>query len=385
MLIKSTFRKNLYKIIGNVSRWSQSMDQPILCALVALFCFSILLVTAASSAAAGRIGVNEYFFMIRQVVYLAIASVIITFASMLDKKIIRRLSVIGFLINIGLLLLVKLYGYEIKGAKRWINLFGLSMQPSEFIKPFFFVLSGWILSVKFEAKFFPAVTISTCLYLLMAIFLITQPDIGMLRLISISWFLQIFVSGIPWIMIIVMAAFGLSGIWLAYTFLPHVTHRIDTFLFGDISNNYQLSKSILAYKKGGMYGLGPGEGVIKHSLPDSHTDFIFAVAGEEFGSITCMVIACIFGFIVIRTLILMIKEEDPYVIIATVGIISQFAIQAIINMSVTLNLMPTKGMTLPLISYGGSSIISIAIDMGIILSFTRKKINPYKYDLLKSL
>jgi cell division protein FtsW len=385
VLIKSTFRKNLYKIIGNVSRWSQSMDQPILCALVALFCFSILLVTAASSAAAGRIGVNEYFFMIRQVVYLAIASVIITFASMLDKKIIRRLSVIGFLINIGLLLLVKLYGYEIKGAKRWINLFGLSMQPSEFIKPFFFVLSGWILSVKFEAKFFPAVTISTCLYLLMAIFLITQPDIGMLRLISISWFLQIFVSGIPWIMIIVMAAFGLSGIWLAYTFLPHVTHRIDTFLFGDISNNYQLSKSILAYKKGGMYGLGPGEGVIKHSLPDSHTDFIFAVAGEEFGSITCMVIACIFGFIVIRTLILMIKEEDPYVIIATVGIISQFAIQAIINMSVTLNLMPTKGMTLPLISYGGSSIISIAIDMGIILSFTRKKINPYKYDLLKSL
>jgi cell division protein FtsW len=383
--MKSNFRKSFHKTTAAVLRWWQSMDQSILCALIVLFCFGILLVTAASSAAAGRIGVNEYFFIIRQIIYLAIASVVIIFTSMLDKKLIRRLALIGFIANIALLVLVKFYGYEIKGAKRWINLFGISIQPSEFIKPFFFVLSGWILSTKFENFDFPGVSISLFLYLIIALLLLIQPDVGMLILISSSFLIQVFVSGMPLLIIALMMIVGSFSIWLAYTFLPHVAHRINTFMTGDVSNNYQVSKSLLAYEKGGITGLGPGEGVIKHSLPDSHTDFIFAVAGEEFGSITCMLLAIIFGFIVIRTLVLMIKEEDYYVVLSSVGIISGFAIQSIINMSVTLNLMPTKGMTLPFISYGGSSMIAMAINMGIILSFTRKKINPYKYDFLKSL
>lgn len=360
------------------------MDQSILGALIALFCFSILLVTAASPASAGRIGVNEYFFIIRQIVYLAAASLVIIATSMLDKKTIRRFSVLGFLGSIMLLILVKFYGYEIKGAKRWINLFGISLQPSEFVKPFFFVLSGWILSIKFENRAFPAVLISTLLYLIVAALLLIQPDIGMLILISGSWLIQIFISGMPLLVICLAALLGGFSILAAYKFLPHVAHRIDTFLAGDISNNYQVSKSLLAYKRGGIQGLGPGEGVVKHTLPDSHTDFIFAVAGEEFGSITCMVIALVFAFIVIRTLILMVRQEDYYVTLSTVGIISQFALQSIINMSVTLNLMPTKGMTLPFISYGGSSIIAMAINMGFILSFTRKNINPHKYNLFKS-
>jgi cell division protein FtsW len=367
--------------MGAFVRWWQSMDQGILCALVALFCFGILLVTAASPAASGRIGVNEYFFIIRQIAYSTCAVFCIAFVSMLDKKAIRRLAVAGFIVNVILLILVKFYGNEIKGAKRWINILGISSQPSEFMKPFFFVVSGWILSIKFDNRSFPSVLVSVVLYAIVGILLLIQPDVGMLILISSSWLMQVFVAGMPLIIVFGMMLFSFAGIWLAYMFLPHVAHRINVFLAGDISNNYQVSKSLLAYEKGGLQGLGPGEGVIKHSLPDSHTDFIFAVAGEEFGSITCVIIALVFAFIVVRTLFLIAKEDDYYVTLSSVGIISGFAIQSIINMSVTLNLMPTKGMTLPFISYGGSSIIAMAINMGIILSFTRKKINPYKYDL----
>lgn len=381
----NSFRLSLFRLRAALSRWWNSADQGILYALVALFSFGILLLTAASPAAAGRIGVSEYFFITRQLVFLLIAIVCMAITSMLDKKSIRRLAVLGFFINILLLILVKLYGYEIKGARRWINLLGISVQPSEFIKPCFFVLSGWILSVKFDNKYFPSVAISSILYALVALLLVIQPDIGMLLLISASWMIQVFVSGMPIIAVALAVILGSVALWAAYIFLPHVAHRINTFLSGDISNNYQVSKSILAYEKGGLVGLGPGEGIVKHSLPDSHTDFIFAVAGEEFGSITCMFISFIFAFIVIRTLILLTKEDDHYVVLSAIGIISAFAIQAIINMSVTLNLMPTKGMTLPFISYGGSSLVAMAINMGIIISFTRKKVNKYKYNFLEPL
>ena len=381
----NSFRLSLFKLRAALARWWNSADQGILYALVALFSFGILLLTAASPAAAGRIGVSEYFFITRQLIFLLIAIVCMAITSMLDKKSIRRLAVLGFFINIVLLILVKLYGYEIKGARRWINLLGISVQPSEFIKPCFFVLSGWILSVKFDNKYFPSIAISSILYALVAFLLVIQPDIGMLLLISASWMIQVFVSGMPIIAVMAVIVLGSLALWVAYIFLPHVAHRINTFLSGDISNNYQVSKSILAYEKGGLVGLGPGEGIVKHSLPDSHTDFIFAVAGEEFGSITCMFISFIFAFIVIRTLILLTKEDDHYVVLSALGIISAFAIQAIINMSVTLNLMPTKGMTLPFISYGGSSLVAMAINMGIIISFTRKKVNRYKYNFLEPL
>jgi cell division protein FtsW len=380
--MKFSARKYLYKTQSHLINWWHSMDQGILYALFCLFCFSILLVTAASPAAAGRIGLGQYFFITRQLMYLSLASIIIISASMLDKKTIRRFSVAGFLISAALLMVVKFYGFEIKGAKRWISIFGISIQPSEFIKPFFLVLSGWILSIKFEDLSFPAVLISSVLYLIVAFLLVIQPDIGMLILTSVSWILQVFISGMPLMIAFIIMLLAAGGAFLAYTFLPHVAHRINTFMISDISNNYQVSKSLLAYEKGGIRGMGPGEGIIKYSLPDSHTDFIFAVAGEEFGSVTCAIISMIFCFIVIKTLIVTIKQDDYYIALASSGIISQFALQAIINISVTLNLIPTKGMTLPFISYGGSSIIAMSINMGIILSFTRKKIQPYKYSLV---
>ena len=375
----------IYKFHSAIVRRIKSTDSGILYSLVALIIFGVLLLTAASPGASARIGVSENFFITRQIMFLLLATVCMTVISMLDRVTIRRLALLGFIFNVLLLVVVKFYGYEIKGAKRWINILGVSLQPSEFIKPFFFVLSGWVLSVKFDNNSFPAVTISFVLYILVALLLLIQPDIGMLLLISSSWMIQIFVCGMPFLVLAISGVVALCAIWLSYIFLPHVAHRINSFLSGDISNNYQVSKSILAYEKGGLGGLGPGEGVIKHSLPDSHTDFIFAVAGEEFGSITCIIIVCLFAFIISRVLFLMTKENDQYVVLSSLGIICSFAMQAVINISVTLNLMPTKGMTLPFISYGGSSMIAMAINMGIILSFTRKKVNPYKYDILKSL
>lgn len=378
-------RIQYHKVVGQFINWWQSMDQGILYGLIALFCFGILLITAASPAAAGRIGVGEYFFITKQIVYLTVAILLIAFISMLDKKSIRRLALLGFLINLCLLIIVKFYGYEIKGAKRWINLLGISIQPSELIKPFFYVLSGWILSIKFDDKNCPAISVSFILYLLVASLILVQPDIGMLSLISASWLLQIFVAGMPIILaigIIILAGVCIS---IAYFCLPHVAHRINVFIAGDITNNYQVSKSLLAYESGGMHGLGPGQGVIKHSLPDSHTDFIFAVAGEEFGSLVCIVVSIIFAFIVVRTLVLISKTDDHYMVLSSVGIIAGFALQAIINIAVTLNLVPTKGMTLPFISYGGSSIIAMAINMGIIINFTKKKIDIYRYNIFKFL
>lgn len=372
-------RRIFYKLNYFLSNWWQSVDQTILWSLALLFCFGMILVTAASPAIAGRIGIDKSFFIIRQGIYLSLAAIIIIFISMASPITIRRVAILGFCVSIILLLAVKFFGYEIKGAKRWINLLGISIQPSEFTKPFFFILTGWILSVKFEQETFPSVRVTSIFYLIIALFLVTQPDIGTLILVSASYLVQLFIAGMPIAIIALLMLVSICGLLLAYTFLPHVANRINTFLGSDISNNYQITKSLLAYEKGGIFGLGPAEGIVKYSLPDSHTDFIFAVAAEEFGIIACVIISLIFCAIALRSLLLILKKNDHYIMLSGVGLVTQFVLQAMINMSVTLNLVPTKGMTLPFISYGGSSILAMAISMGVILSFTRKKPKLYTY------
>jgi len=275
---------------------------------------------------------------------------------------------------------VKFYGYEVKGAVRWINLGGFSMQPSEFIKPFFAVVVGWILSLKFEDEF-PSFLLCSFLYIIIAALLITQPDFGMLVMITAIFGIQVFIAGMPifWIMLaIISSAFGVTA---AYFLLPHVTKRINSFLDPENSENYQVSKSIAAFEHGGLYGRGPGEGAIKQILPDSHTDFIFAVAGEEFGAIICIIVIFTFAFIVVRSLLKLINEEDKFTQFAATGIVAQFGLQSIINIGVTLNVLPTKGMTLPFISYGGSSTLAIAIAMGMLLGFTRTRASLEKYKI----
>ncbi|RYE06564.1 MAG: putative lipid II flippase FtsW [Rickettsiaceae bacterium] len=363
-----------------VGRWWRSVDQHIIIALIILFGFSLILVTTSSPSVASRIGLEEHYFSSRQIFYLILAISLVIIFSSISKEWLKIFSIMGFFGSTVLLILVKFYGYEVKGAVRWINIVGFSMQPSEFIKPFFAVVTGWILSLKFEDDF-PSFCVCLVLYLVIAGLLITQPDFGMLVIITAIFGIQLFIAGMPmfWILLAtVSSTFGLAG---AYFLLPHVTKRIDSFIDPKGSENYQVNKSLAAFEHGGMYGRGPGEGAIKQVLPDSHTDFIFAVAGEEFGGLICIAIICTFAFIVIKCLLKLISEEDKFSQLAAVGIIAQFGLQSIINIGVTLNLLPTKGMTLPFISYGGSSTIAIAIAMGILLGLTRNKASLKKYKI----
>ncbi|MES2215432.1 MAG: putative peptidoglycan glycosyltransferase FtsW [Pseudomonadota bacterium] len=363
--------------------WWKRIDRHTVVALGILFAMSLMLVTTAGPGVAIRIGLEESYFATRHVMYLAASIIIILTLSCFNKKLLRRFSILGFFMTLILLVLVQFYGYEVKGAKRWISFFGLNMQPSEFVKPFFAVVTGWILSLKqnysSQDHGFPGFTISLALYAVTAATLAVQPDFGMLVMVTSVFAAQLFVSGMPflWIMLAVVAA--TLGVTTAYMLLPHVAQRINNFLDPGLSENYQVTKSLMAFESGGFYGKGPGEGVVKQVLPDSHTDFIFAVAGEEFGVLVCAGIAAIFTFIVIRGLIRLVQEDDPYVVLAVTGLLVQFGLQAFINMGVTLNLLPTKGMTLPFISYGGSSSFATAISVGMLLAFTKKHVSLTNY------
>lgn len=363
-----------------IKRWWKVIDQQTIIAMVILLAFSLMLVTTASPAVANRIGLTDNYFSSRHVVFLALAVIIILTFSSLDKKWIRRLAIFGFLGSLLMLVLVKFYGFEVKGATRWINIGGFSYQPSEFMKPFFAVVTGWILSLHYHEEF-PSFKVCFMLFLCVATLLIIQPDFGMLVMVSAVFGIQLFVAGLPiiWLFIAIFASvFGSIG---AYLLLPHVASRINRFLDPVNSENYQVTRSLEAFESGGLYGKGPGEGSVKQFLPDSHTDFIFAVAGEEFGAIICIMIIITFAYIVIRILVNLLHEDDKFIQIAAIGIISQFGLQAVINMGVSLNLLPTKGMTLPFISYGGSSTLAISIGMGMLLGLTKRKASLVKYRL----
>ncbi len=363
-----------------INRWWKVIDQQTIIAMIILLAFSLMLVTTASPAVANRIGLTDNYFSSRHVVFLALAVIIILTFSLLDKKWIRRLAIFGFLGSLLMLVLVKFYGFEVKGATRWINIGGFSYQPSEFMKPFFAVVTGWILSLHYYEEF-PSFKVCFILFVSVAALLIIQPDFGMLVMVSAVFGIQLFVAGLPiiWLFIAIFASvFGSIG---AYLLLPHVASRINRFLDPVNSENYQVTRSLEAFESGGLYGKGPGEGSVKQFLPDSHTDFIFAVAGEEFGAIICLMIIITFAYIVIRILINLLHEDDKFIQIAAIGIISQFGLQAVINMGVSLNLLPTKGMTLPFISYGGSSTLAISIGMGMLLGLTKRKASLVKYRL----
>jgi cell division protein FtsW len=363
-----------------INRWWKVIDQQTIIAMVILLAFSLMLVTTASPAVANRIGLTDNYFSSRHLVFLALAVIIILTFSLLDKKWIRRLAIFGFLGSLLMLVLVKFYGFEVKGATRWINIGGFSYQPSEFMKPFFAVVTGWILSLHYYEEF-PSFKVCFILFVSVAALLIIQPDFGMLVMVSAVFGIQLFVAGLPiiWLFIAIFASvFGSIG---AYLLLPHVASRINRFLDPVNSENYQVTRSLEAFESGGLYGKGPGEGSVKQFLPDSHTDFIFAVAGEEFGAIICLMIIITFAYIVIRILINLLHEDDKFIQIAAIGIISQFGLQAVINMGVSLNLLPTKGMTLPFISYGGSSTLAISIGMGMLLGLTKRKASLVKYRL----
>ena len=353
--------------------WWSTIDRYMLVAVGIVIVFSIIMVTTASPAVAERIGLPSFYFIKRQIVYLTLGLFIMLGLSLCSGEILKKFSIFGFIGFLLLMILVLFVGEEIKGARRWISLGAIAIQPSEFIKPFFAILTSYILMQRYSNPKFHSFLFSTLIYFTVLGLIALQPDLGMAVTISAIWGAQMFLAGLSMLWIVFLLIGGIVGLVAAYSFLPHVTQRVNSFLDPDKSENYQIKKSIEAFVNGGVYGTGPGEGTVKQHLPDSHTDFIFAVVGEELGMIVAVIVISLFAFIVVRGLTRVSKVGDLFSVMAVLGLIMQIGFQSIVNIGVSLHLLPTKGMTLPFISYGGSSILSVSIAMGMILSLTRKR------------
>ena len=309
---------------------------------------------AASPPVAERIGYDGLHFVRRHLAMLPLALGLMFAVSLQPPRTIRRIAVIGFGISLALLALTFVIGVEIKGARRWINFPGLSLQPSEFVKPTFAVVAAWLFSEQKLRPRFPGNLICIALFLVILAMLIKQPDIGMAAVVAAVWFAQFFMAGMRLYWVAAGALVGLGGLVGAYMYLPHVRVRVDHFLDPSTGDSYQVNRSIEAFANGGLWGRGPGEGTVKDVLPDAHADFVFAVAGEEFGVVVCLAIVALFAFIVLRGFSRMSQEGNLFVLLAATGLLVQFGLQAAINMASSLHLIPTKGMTLPFLSYGGS-------------------------------
>lgn len=312
--------------------------------------------------------VNQSFLFInRHTVFFILGMLIILFLSQQNNKNIRRIALFGFIILIILLLSLYFFEYEVKGSKRWLRILSFSFQPSEVVKPFFIILTSWGISQSVKGKkYFLLVTFVSFLTLILLVLL--QPDLGMTILIASTFFCQLFIAGLPMMLVLYGLGLILSLSVLSYFFLDHVKNRIDSFLGN--ADTYQIDLSLMAFKSGGIFGKGPGQGDLKEKIPDANTDFIFAVAGEELGLIFCLIILIIILSIVIKTLLKVLKIDNPYKIIAISGLICSFGLQSLINIFSALGMIPTKGMTLPFVSYGGSSMLASSILFGFLLSLT---------------
>jgi cell division protein FtsW len=358
-----------------LGRWWWTVDRWTLFAILTLIGFGYVMMLAASPAVAERIHQARDVFILKQVLFLALAGMVVVLFSLLSPRGVRRVALAGCLIALVLTALTLVAGTEIKGARRWIALPGLSLQPSEFLKPCFAVVAAWLLAEGKRTPKFPGMLAAFGIYGVIVLLLKSQPDIGMLAVISGVFFIQLYVSGLNVLIAGVMAAaMGAAGVG-AYAFFPHVRSRVEHFLYPSVGDNYQVMRALEAFGSGGLLGRGPGEGHVKDVLPDAHADFVFAVAGEEFGMLICLVILGIFAFIVLRGLLRLLAEGDMFVVLAATGLVASFGLQAFVNMASTLALIPTKGMTLPFISYGGSSAIAVAVGIGLLLALTRHRPN----------
>lgn len=353
--------------------WWSTIDKPLFLSFSLLIVIGFALVMAASPTVAKRIHVDSFHFVYRQLVYIVVGVTSMIWLSSLQTVTARRLSVLGFLFCTILLVAIEFVGFETKGSKRWIYLGLLSVQPSEVMKPFFAVLIAWLLTRKYKEENFPGFTISFAVCAFICIFIIREPDFSMVINMVAIWFTQMMVAGFSMFIVIAIGILSIVGIFASYFFLDVVKNRIDSFIGKGGSDSYQTVKSIEAIKSGGVLGQGPGQGKIKEFIPDCHTDFIFPVAVEELGLIFGLFLIGMFMFITIRSYMRIINEQDMFVITSVSGLAMIIFFQAAINMGVAVNLFPNTGMTLPFISYGGSSMISVCVTAGLILCFLRKR------------
>ena len=356
-----------------LANWWWTVDRWLLASIATLVVAGMILTMAASPPVAERIGLSTFHFVDRQALALFPAMAVLIAVSFLTPRQVRRMAVIVFVAAMALIVLALLFGHEVKGSRRWI--FGI--QPSEFLKPAFVILVAWAFSEGGKRRDVPGTLLAVLLWPITIVPLMLQPDFGQTMLVSLVWMALFFMAGLHWFWVFGLGGFGVTGVLAAYKFVPHVRARILKFMDpssgNGVTDTFQVDTALETIKSGRWLGKGPGEGTVKRILPDAHTDFIFAVTGEEFGLITCIALCALFGFIVVRGLFKAAKAEDPFCAFAGAGLVMLFGLQAAINMAVNLHLMPAKGMTLPFISYGGSSLVSVALGMGFLVAVTRKR------------
>jgi cell division protein FtsW len=358
---------------GLIARWWFTVDKLLLSAVLLLMASGVLISMAASPPVAERIGVDSFHFFRNQLMYLFPAMLVLFGVSMLSTRQARRASFWILIASLALMAAALKFGPEIKGAHRWIYLGPIGLQPSEFAKPAFVTIAAWLLAERTKRPDLPGHLLAFALAGIFIGLLILQPDFGQTVLVTTTFAAILLVYGISWIYVGGLVGFGVAGILFAYQTIPHVASRIDRFLNPDKGDTFQVDTATQAFKNGGIMGTGPGGGEAKQVLPDAHSDFTFAVVGEEFGLFACLALVVLFGFIVMRVLRRASIEADPFPALAMSGLVTVFGLQAIINMGVNVSLLPAKGMTLPFISYGGSSLIGMAMAMGLILAFGRSR------------
>jgi len=355
------------------NEWWWTVDRLTLGALVALMLGGIVLCLAASPPVAARIGLDPFHFVDRQVLFLIPAAAVLIGTSFLSPREVRQVSLVVFAVSLILVAATPYFGAEIKGARRWLVILGVNIQPSEFLKPAFVILIAWLFGESAKRPEMPANLMALALLILVVALLVIQPDFGQTMLISLVWGALFYMAGMRFVWVIGLAATAAGGLMTAFYTVPHVAQRIQGFLDPSAGNSFNVDIATESFIRGGWFGRGPGEGTIKRILPEGHTDFVFAVAAEEFGIVLCLILVALFAFIVIRALGKAMRNDDPFSRFATSGLAILFGLQSTINMAVNLHLMPAKGMTLPFISYGGSSLISLAYGMGMLVALTRER------------
>jgi cell division protein FtsW len=356
-----------------LSDWWWTVDKLLLAAIIALMLGGIILSLAASPPVATRIGLDPFHFFNRHLMFLLPSFAVLIAVSFLSPRQIRRSALMVFAVSIILIVVTLLIGPEVKGSRRWITLIGVNIQASEAAKPAFVVIAAWLFAESTKRPEMPATSMALVLLMMLVSLLVMEPDFGQTMLILMVWGALFFIAGMRMIWVFGLAGAAGAGLFGAYLLVPHVAGRIKRFMNPASGDTFQVDTAMEAFWNGGWFGLGPGEGIAKRSLPDSHTDFVFAVAAEEFGIILCLALVALFAFVVIRTLTRAYATEDMFSRFAASGLAILFGVQAAINMAVNLQLIPAKGMTLPFISYGGSSMVSLAYGVGMMLALTRQR------------
>lgn len=355
-----------------VAEWWRTVDRWFLFAFLALMVFGIVLSFAASPDVAQRIGLDTFHFVERHAMFILPAIAVMIGISFLDDRQVRRVAIVLLLGSMVLMVVALFFGVEVKGSRRWVRIAGVSVQPSEFMKPAFVIICAWLFAEHLRRPDIPGNLLAGVLFGAIAALLVAQPDLGQTVLVATTWGAMFFLAGMSWLWIVVLGGIGVLGLAGAYLLLPHVADRINEFLTG-AGDTFQVDTGREAIVRGGWFGQGPGEGTIKRILPDSHTDFVFAVLAEEFGIILCLVLVSVFALIVLRGLMRSTREDDHFRRLAVSGLVTLIGLQSMINIMVNLQLLPAKGMTLPFVSYGGSSMVAVAITAGFVLALTRRR------------